>query len=84
MRSVVPPTPCRELGCGRGSAIGVFMPMTPEIVVALLAIAKVGGIFVPLFSGYGEGRGGLAPDRCGRGGSVHGGTASPPQTGTSR
>jgi acetyl-CoA synthetase len=27
--------------------------MTPEIVIALLAIAKIGGIILPLFSGYG-------------------------------
>ena len=45
----------RELGCRKGSSVGLFMPMTPEIVVALLAIAKIGGILVPLFSGYGEG-----------------------------
>jgi acetyl-CoA synthetase len=31
------------------------MPMTPEIVIALLAIAKIGGIILPLFSGYGSG-----------------------------
>ena len=31
------------------------MPMTPEIVIALLAIAKIGGIILPLFSGYGAG-----------------------------
>lgn len=43
----------RSLGLGRGDAIGIFMPMTPEIVVALLAIAKIGGIILPLFSGYG-------------------------------
>jgi len=30
------------------------MPMTPEIVVALFAIAKIGGIILPLFSGYGS------------------------------
>ena len=29
--------------------------MTPEIVIALLAIAKVGGIILPLFSGFGAG-----------------------------
>ena len=29
--------------------------MTPEIVVALLAIAKIGGVILPLFSGYGAG-----------------------------
>src|ERR1051325_3562423 len=43
----------RSLGLGKGDAIGVFMPMTPEIVVAMLAIIKVGGIFLPLFSGFG-------------------------------
>ena len=43
----------RSLGFGKGDAVGVFMPMTPEIVVALLAIVKIGGIVLPLFSGYG-------------------------------
>jgi len=43
----------RGLGLGKGDAIGVFMPMTPEIVVAMLAIIKMGGIFLPLFSGFG-------------------------------
>ena len=45
----------RSLGLGKGNAIGLFMPMTPEIVVALLAIAKIGGVILPLFSGYGAG-----------------------------
>jgi acetyl-CoA synthetase len=45
----------RSLGLGKGDAIGIFMPMTLEIVVALLAIAKIGGIILPLFSGYGAG-----------------------------
>ncbi|MBT3390586.1 MAG: AMP-binding protein [Chloroflexi bacterium] len=45
----------RSLGLGKGDAIGIFMPMIPEIVVALLAIAKIGGIILPLFSGYGVG-----------------------------
>ncbi len=43
----------RSLGLGKGDAIGIYMPMIPEIVVALLAIAKIGGIILPLFSGYG-------------------------------
>jgi acetyl-CoA synthetase len=43
----------RGLGLGNGDAIGVFMPMVPEIVVAMLAIIKIGGIFLPLFSGFG-------------------------------
>ncbi len=44
----------RSIGLGKGDAIGLFMPMIPEIVIALLAIAKIGGIILPLFSGYGE------------------------------
>src|SRR5438105_6523712 len=43
----------RDLGLGKGDAIGVFMPMVPEIVIAMLAIIKIGGIFLPLFSGFG-------------------------------
>ena len=43
----------RSLGLGQGDAIGVFMPMVPEIVIAMLAIIKIGGIFLPLFSGFG-------------------------------
>jgi acetyl-CoA synthetase len=43
----------RGLGLGGGDAIGVFMPMVPEIVIAMLAIIKIGGIFLPLFSGFG-------------------------------
>jgi len=43
----------RSLGLGKGDAVGILMPMVPEIAVALLAIAKIGGIILPLFSGYG-------------------------------
>jgi acetyl-CoA synthetase len=45
----------RSLGLGKGDAIGLYMPMIPEIVVALLAIARIGGVILPLFSGYGAG-----------------------------
>ncbi len=43
----------RSAGLGKGDAIGLYMPMVPEIVIALLAIAKIGGIILPLFSGFG-------------------------------
>jgi acetyl-CoA synthetase len=43
----------RACGFGRGDAIGIHLPMVPETVVALLAINRIGGIAVPLFSGYG-------------------------------
>ncbi|MFU8772637.1 MAG: AMP-binding protein, partial [Anaerolineales bacterium] len=45
----------RSIGLTRGDAVGLYMPMTCEIVVAMLAIAKIGGIILPLFSGYGSG-----------------------------
>lgn len=43
----------RRLGVGKGDVVGVFMPMVPEIVVGMLAVIAVGGIFLPLFSGFG-------------------------------
>jgi len=45
----------RASGFGKGDAIGLFMPMVPESVIAFLAIAKIGGVILPLFSGYGPG-----------------------------
>jgi acetyl-CoA synthetase len=45
----------RAAGLGKGDAIGLYMPMVPEIVIAFLAIAKIGGVILPLFSGYGPG-----------------------------
>jgi len=45
----------RQLGLGKGDPIGLYMPMIPEVVIALLAIAKIGAVILPLFSGYGAG-----------------------------
>jgi acetyl-CoA synthetase len=44
-----------ELGVGRGDTVAVYLPMIPEAVISMLAIARVGAIFVPVFSGYAEG-----------------------------
>ncbi|HEY8475858.1 MAG TPA: acetate--CoA ligase [Chloroflexota bacterium] len=41
------------LGVRRGDAVGVYLPMVPEVAVAILAIARIGAIFTPIFSGYG-------------------------------
>lgn len=43
----------RELGVGKGDTVGIFMPMAPEIVAATLACAKLGAIYLPIFSGFG-------------------------------
>jgi acetyl-CoA synthetase len=43
----------RTRGIGVGDAVGIFLPMLPETVVAALAVAKLGAMFLPVFSGYG-------------------------------
>jgi acetyl-CoA synthetase len=45
----------RALGVGKGDAVALYLPMTPEAVVALYAIASVGAMAVPLFSGFAPG-----------------------------
>ncbi|HVW43904.1 MAG TPA: AMP-binding protein [Amycolatopsis sp.] len=42
----------RGLGIGRGDAVGLFLPMIPEAVVACYAVARLGAVLVPLFSGF--------------------------------
>src|ERR1700685_2903052 len=42
----------RRRGIGPGDAVAVYLPMTPEAVVALYAIASIGAVAVPLFSGF--------------------------------
>ena len=42
----------RQHGIGRGDAVAIYLPMTPEAVVALYAVASIGAVAVPLFSGF--------------------------------
>ena len=42
----------RELGIGKGDPVAVFMPMVLEAVIAAYAIAKLGAIYMPIFSGF--------------------------------
>jgi acetyl-CoA synthetase len=42
----------REIGVERGDHVGVFMPMTPSAVVASYAVAKLGAVYLPIFSGF--------------------------------
>jgi acetyl-CoA synthetase len=42
----------RREGVGEGDTVGIFLPMAPEIVAATLACAKLGAIYLPIFSGY--------------------------------
>jgi acetyl-CoA synthetase len=43
----------RKLGLGGGDAFGLYMPLTAQEAIAFLAVAKIGGVILPLFSGYG-------------------------------
>ncbi len=38
---------------GRGDRVGLYLPMIPEVVIAQLAIGKIGAIYTPIFSGFG-------------------------------
>ncbi len=42
-----------ELGVKRGDAVGLFLPMSIEVVAGFYAICKIGAIVVPIFSGFG-------------------------------
>jgi acetyl-CoA synthetase len=41
-----------ELGVEPGDRVGVFLPMSPDVAVASNAIAHLGAIQVPIFSGF--------------------------------
>ena len=42
----------RALGIGEGDVVALYMPMLPEAPAAFFAIAKVGAVVMPLFSGF--------------------------------
>jgi len=42
-----------KLGLRPGDAVGIYMPMVPEIVAAFFACLKIGAVAVPVFSAYG-------------------------------
>jgi len=42
-----------SLGITKGDRIGIYMPMTVEMIVAFFAVLKIGAVVVPVFSGFG-------------------------------
>lgn len=42
-----------KMGVGPGDAVGIYMPMVPEVVAVLFACLKIGAVIVPVFSGFG-------------------------------
>ncbi len=43
----------RSLGITKGDRVGLYLPMIPEVVIAQLALGKLGAIYTPIFSGFG-------------------------------
>lgn len=41
------------IGIEKGDRVGIFMPMIPETVVAVLGCGLAGAVYIPMFSGYG-------------------------------
>ncbi|MES0349652.1 MAG: AMP-binding protein, partial [Desulfobacteria bacterium] len=43
----------KSLGVRKGVAVGFYMPMIPELIVAFWACMKLGAPLIPIFSGFG-------------------------------
>ena len=41
-----------QLGMQKGDVVTLYLPMIPEAIISMLALAKIGCIFSPVFSGY--------------------------------
>ncbi|MGH2980833.1 MAG: acetate--CoA ligase [Solirubrobacterales bacterium] len=42
----------RERGIGKGDVVGIFLPMIPEVVVAMLACTRIGAMHNVVFGGF--------------------------------
>ncbi|HZG72343.1 MAG TPA: AMP-binding protein [Chondromyces sp.] len=42
----------KKQGIQRGDRVGIYMPMIPEMVIAVLALTKIGAIFTASYSGF--------------------------------
>lgn len=42
----------RALGVGRGDRVGIYLPMIPEAVMAMLACARIGAVHSVVFGGF--------------------------------
>lgn len=42
----------RELGVGVGDVVSVYMPMTPELAIVMLACARIGAVHSVIFAGF--------------------------------
>jgi len=42
----------KKLGAKRGDRIGIYLPMIPEVIISMLACAKIGAVHVVVFSAF--------------------------------
>ena len=42
----------KELGVGQGDVVSIYMPMTPELAIAMLACARIGAVHSVIFAGF--------------------------------
>ncbi|MCR4414252.1 MAG: AMP-binding protein, partial [Thermoguttaceae bacterium] len=42
----------KKLGIGKGDVVSMYMPMVPELVIAMLACARIGAIHCVIFGGF--------------------------------
>ena len=46
----------KDQGVEKGDVVGIFLPMIPEVVVAMLACARIGAPHNVVFGGFSPGR----------------------------
>jgi len=42
----------KSLGVGKGDRVGIYLPMIPEVQIAMLACARIGAIHSVVFSAF--------------------------------
>ncbi len=42
----------KSLGIGKGDVVGIYLPMVPEVVISMLACARIGAIHNVVFGGF--------------------------------
>ena len=42
----------KQLGIGTGDVVSIYMPMVPELVIAMLACARIGAVHSVIFAGF--------------------------------
>ena len=42
----------KQLGVGRGDVVSIYMPLVPELAIAMLACARIGAIHCVIFGGF--------------------------------